>query len=71
MLIHSGINIINQESCHEYWPGVVDSSAVYGRFKVKLTAEERSEEFIIRKFQIGEDTPYLIPVSVTNPIFVY
>ena len=39
---------------------------MYGRFKVKLTSEEKCDEFIVRKFQIGEDTPYLIPVGVTS-----
>ena len=59
----------NQESCYQYWPTEVDSSAVYGRFKVKLTSEDKCDEFIVRKFQIGEDTPYLVPVGVTNSTF--
>lgn len=41
----------------------MDSSEVYGRLKVKYTSEENHEDFTVRKFQIGEDTPYLIPVT--------
>ena len=29
---------------------------------MKYTSEENHEDFTVRKFQIGEDTPYLIPV---------
>ena len=60
------VNANDQESCYQYWPAAVDSSTVYGRFKVKFTAEEKCDDFIVRKFQIGEDTPYLIPVGVTE-----
>jgi hypothetical protein len=62
------VNANDQESCYQYWPAAVDSSTVYGRFKVKLTAEEKCDDFIVRKFQIGEDSPYLIPVGVNNSI---
>lgn len=65
------VNANNQESCYQYWPAAVDSSTVYGRFKVKLTAEEKCDDFIVRKFQIGEDTPYLIPVGVIKLNFKY
>ena len=30
---------------------------------MKFLSEDSSEELTVRKFQIGEDTPYLIPVS--------
>lgn len=53
-----------QESCHKYWPDGVDRTCVYGKFKVKMIQEEEGEKFVVRKFEMGEDSPYMAPVSI-------
>ena len=54
---------IDQEICPSYWPTEVNDSAAYGKLKVKLISEELESDLTIRKFEIGADSPYLVPVS--------
>ena len=36
---------------------------MYGKLKVKLLQEEEGENIVVRKFELGEDSPYMAPVS--------
>lgn len=64
--------ILYQKCCHKYWPEGVDRTSVYGKFKVKMIKEEEGDKFIVRKFEVGEDTPYMAPVSrSTEPYSLY
>lgn len=58
------MNVV-QESCCRYWPEQLDRVCVYGKYKVKMIHEEEddSENFTVRKFEMGEDSPYMAPVS--------
>lgn len=51
----------NEKVCHKYWPNGVDRTIVYGKFKVKMLEENEGEEFTVRKFEMGEDSPYMAP----------
>lgn len=40
--------------------------AIYGKFKVKMLDEIEGDKFTVRKFEMGEDSPYMAPVSVCS-----
>ena len=41
----------------------MDRTSIYGKFKVKMLEEKEEGEFTVRKFEMGEDSPYMAPVS--------
>lgn len=59
----------DQITSHKYWPDGVDRTTTYGKFKVKMIDENIGNQFIVRKFEIGEDSPYMAP-GAPDPVTV-
>lgn len=60
-----------QETCFPYWPMEKDTTLTFGKLKVKLLSEKPCGDFIIRKLELGEDTPhYQVPVSHSSLIIL-
>ena len=49
-----------QEGCCQYWPKERGVAVSYGRFKVKMVYEDACGDYTVRKFELGEESPYVM-----------
>ena len=48
-----------------YWPKAIDEKCVYGMIEVKLVSETQETDFVVRKFELSQESNYINLATVS------
>ncbi len=53
-----------------YWPSEIDQKIVYGMIEVRLVSEKEEKDFMVRKFELSQESNYVNLATVSFIIHV-